>query len=363
MAAYTGVLRPSGIRASYLNISSTMDLKWESASHNPANIQLALPNSVRTNKVWKITPHTTVIPRMFPNIYAPDNEMVWYQRRVSELPTTSPPDAATIWLRTVESDWTVTRRLVFPDQIWNIDSILVFINAATGPNEVWTWDAINLCFVVTVTPVAAPIVFGTFVVVAPYVPGPQPFANMTYIVEPFTSTTDSHIFDPLGLERVASTLSALPLSPQLILTDPNTFDNLLQTNLAFRNAFPLFDRTLHSYALWAVTPYVSPRNNQPDLAGPVVVHIAITDLGDSSTVDAQTGQLHDIVTSVNLGDVDFGTFKERIVNDADAEGIEYQAARNISNFKLQLLDVRNRQLTLPRNFPIFVKLQMIHTLD
>lgn len=359
MAAYTGVLRPSGVRASYLNISSTMDLKWETASHNPADISLALPNSVRTNKIWKITPHTAIIPRMFPNIYAPDNEMLWFQRRVIEIPTEDP----TIWIRTVEPNWTVTRDLVFPQKIWNVDSILTFINAATGANEVWTWDATNLCFLVSVTPVAAPIVFGPFVVVPPYAPPPQPFANMTYIVEPFSATLDSHIFDTLGLERVASALSSLALSPSLVITDPNTFDNLLGSNLSLRNAYPLFDRTLHNYNSWATLVYNSPINNSPNLAGPIVINISISDLGDSSTVDAETGQLHDIVGTVNLGDVDFATFKERIVNDGDSEGIEYQAARNISNFKLKLLDARNRQLTLPRNFPIFVKLQLIHTLD
>src|SRR5881396_407187 len=121
MAAYTGVLRPSGVRATYLNISSEMDLHWESAAHNPANITLALPNSVRTNKIWKIAPNITCIPRMFPNIYAPDNEILWYQRRVQEIPTADP----TVWIRTVENDWSVTRSLVFPPQLWNIDKILV----------------------------------------------------------------------------------------------------------------------------------------------------------------------------------------------------------------------------------------------
>lgn len=361
MATYTGVLRPSGVRATYLNISSTMDQKWETASHNPANIALALPNSVRTNKVWKITPHTAVIPRMFPNIYAPDNVMLWYQRRVAELPTANP----TIWFRTVEPDWTITRQLVFPEKIWNVDSILVFINAATGPNEVWSWDATNLCFIVTVTPVGPPVVFGNFVVVPPYVPPPQPFANMTYVVEPFNlpGVGDSHVFDVLGLERMASILSSLPLSPNLVPSDPNTFDNLLGSNLSMRNALPLFDRIAHSYATWATVPYASPLNNQPNLAGPTVVNVAVSDLGDSSTVDAQTGQLRDIITSINLGDVEFGAFKERIVNDTDGEGIEYQAARNISNFKVSLLDTRNRQLTLPRNFPVFLRIQLIHSLD
>ncbi len=89
----------------------------------------------------------------------------------------------------------------------------------------------------------------------------------------------------------------------------------------------------------------------------------ITDLGDSSTVDAETGLLQDIVTSVNLGDVPFGTVKERLGNDSEIEGIEFQQARNISNFRVRILDSQNRQLSLPRNQKVFLKLQMIHSAD
>ncbi len=362
MSTYSAVLKPSGVRDSYLNITSTMDTKWESSTHNPADIQLALPNSTRTNKIWKIVPQTVSIPRMFPNIYAPDNELIWYQREVVELPTDDP----TIWVRTVAQDWTITRRLTFPPGLWNVDQVLVHINAVTGPDEVWTFDTTLLSFKVTVTPSAPAVVFGEFVVIPPHITPAVTYANMTYIAEPGTvegKSVDSHMFDILGLERVASVLSTLPLSPNLIQLDPNTFDNLNGTNLGGRNVYPLFDRTLANYALWAVTPYTSPDNNQPNLAGPTVVHVLITDLGDSSTVDAQTGLLQDIVISVGMGDVPFGTFKERLLGDVRGEGIEFQQARNISNFKVRLLDTRNRQLFLPRNFPVFLRLQLTHTLD
>lgn len=336
-----------------------MDLLWETDQHNPANVEIALPNSSRTKKVWKLTPHTTVIPRMFPNIYAPDNVISWYQRQVLELPTGDP----TIWVRTVDEKWTETRRLVIPPRIWNVDSLLVFINAAlVGSGEVWTFDPITSSFVVTVTPSAGPIVFGPFVVVPPHVTPAVSYANMTYIVEPFFPIA-THVFDALGFERVASTLSHLNLSLVFNAGDPNTFDNLFQSNIGGVNAFPLFDRTSHNYASWATAVYISPQNNQPNLAGPTVVHVAITDLGDSSTVDAGSGLLLDVITSVNLGDVDFGTFKERIVNDQDAEAIEYQQARDISKFRVTVLDSKNRQLVLPRNFPVFVKVQLIHSLE
>lgn len=355
---YNGTLRPQGIRSTFVNLSSEMDLQWESAQHNPANVEIALPNASRTKKVWKLTPHTTVIPRMFPNIYAPDNVLTWYQRQVLELPTADP----TIWLRTVDEKWTETRRLVFPPRIWNVDAILVFINAAlVGTGQVWTFDPVTLSFVVTVTPSAPAIVFGFFVDGA-HVPPAVTYANMTYIVEPFFPT-ETHLFNVLGFERVASTLTSLPLSLSFNPLDPNTFDNLFRSNLSDRNAFPLFDRTSRSYAVWAVAVYVSPQNNQPNLAGPTVVHVAITDLGDSSTVDAGSGLLLDIITTLNLADVDFGMFKERIVNDQDAEAIEYQQARDVSKFRITVLDSKNRQLALPRNFPVFLKVQLIHTLE
>ncbi len=354
MAAYSSVLRPHGIRSTFLDVASQMDIQWESNTHNPADVTLALPNSIRTNRILKIVPHTTVIPRMFPNIYAPDNVMVWYQRQVVELPTADP----TIWLRTVDEKWTPTRTLTIPNAIMNVELILNAINAVTGAGEVWTYDATLSTFVVTVTPVGPPVVFGFFVDGA-HVPPAVSYASMTYIVEP----VDTHLFDPLGLERVAGELSTLPLSPRLDPLTPATFDNLVGSNLGAGNAYPLFDRTLHNYTSWATLPYTSPRNNPPNLAGPVIVHLSLSDLGDSSTVDAQTGLSHDIVTTMNLGDVNFGTFKQRIAHDAEVEGIEYAQARNISNFRMRLTDSRNRQLALPRNYPVYVRIQMIHSAD
>jgi hypothetical protein len=354
MAAFEGVLRPHGISTTFLNISSEMDVLWEAATHNPANFALSLPNATRTKRILKIVPHSTVIPRMFPNVDAPDNTMIWYQRQVVELPTADP----TIWLRTVEQKWTPTRTLTIPPGILNVDKVLAIINAATGPNEVWTFDASVSTFVITVTPTDPPIVFGYFVDGA-HVPPPVSYANMTYILEPPLT----HLFNVLGMERVASEKSLLPLSLTLDQTNSATFDNLLGSNLEQRNAYPLFQRELHNYNSWATLVFVSPQNNAPNFAGPILVHVTITDLGDSSTVDAETGLVQDIVTTVNLADSPFGTFKERLAHDSEVEAIEYAQARNISNFRVRLTDTRNRQLTLPRNFPIFLRLQMVHSAD
>ena len=348
-------LLPHGVRKTYLNIDSTMDTQWETATHNPANFELKLPNAIRTNKIWKITPHTLIVPRMFPNIYAPDNQLVWYQRQVTETPYGTVPNQ---YLRSVSPTWTPTLALTLPPGMYNTDTIVAAINAVTGANEVWAFDSTSNCFIVTKTPTGSPVAFGLFINPS-WVPPPVTYANMTYVVE----VSGSHLFDPLGLEKEASALSALFLSPSLNPQDPNTFDNIEGSNLNGMNCFPLFDRTLHSYASWASTPYTSAPSNQPNLAGPVAVHCIVTDLGDSSTVDAQTGTVQDIVTTINLGDVDFGTFKERIVHDVDGASVEFQQARNISNFRVQLLDSRNRQLMLPRNFPVFLRLQLIHSQD
>jgi hypothetical protein len=337
-----------------MNVSSKMDVQWETSAHNPANFTLEMPNSVRTNRIWKILPHSTVIPRMFPNVYAPDSTLVWYQRQVLELPT---PDPNT-WFRTVASDWTAVKTLTIPDGIYNVNTLLSRINAFAGPSEVWSFDSVNNCIVVTKTPTPPPVVWGNFIDPA-HVPPPVSYAGMTYILE----SPDSHFFDVLGFEKTASLLSNLPFSPTLIPNDPSTFDNLTGSNISMRNAFPLFDRTAHSYATWSTTPYTSPTGNSPNLAGPVVVHLSISDLGDSSTVDAKTGTLQDTLTTVNLGDAAFGEFKERLCHDAESEAIQYQQARNVSNFRISLTDSRNRQLVLPRNFEVFVKLRMVHTTD
>lgn len=347
-----GVLLPQGIRTTYLNVDSTMDIQWETAAHNPANFQIILPNTVRTHRVWKISPNMVSIPRMFPTIYAPDNVLVWYQRRMIEIPT-GPPNT---YLRTVEEKWTEVKRLVFPDGLWNQATILNHINTFTGPNEVWSVDPTSQSFVFTVTPTDPPIVWGVFVGVP--TPGVT-YANMTYVSEPL----GTHILDPLGLEKNASLSDSLPLSPTLDPTDPNTFDNIKGTNLDSRNVYPQFDRALHDYTSWATLPYNSPTNNVPNLAGPTTVHVAITDIGDSSTIDAKSGTNMDIITSINLGDVGFGTIKSREINDVEGEGIQFQQARNVANFRVMLMDSRNRQLTLPRNFPVFVRLQMTHSSD
>lgn len=345
-------LQHRSLRTSYLNIHSNMDVKWETAEHNPADLSLSLPNSIRTNKIWKVLPHTLVVPRMFPNIYAPDNRLLWYQRQVVELPTAVPDR----YLRTVSPVWTVTRSLELPTDMWNVEKILAAINAVTGVNEVWTYDSDLQCFVITATPSGPPVVFGYFDDPGHVEPAVT-YASMTYVVEPI----GTHLFSPLGLEKTASLMTLLPLSPVFVPDVPSTFDNLLGSNISGRNAFPLFDRSAHSYAIWGSNEYVTSRGNPPNLAGPVIVHVSIGELGDSSTVDAETGLVQDIITTINLGDVEFGTWKERL--GESGEGVEYQQARNISSFRVRLLDSRNRQLVLPRNFPIFLKLQMVHGVD
>lgn len=344
-------LKPHGVRVSYLNISSTMDPLWELASHNPADFTIQVPNSLRTGKIWRIVNNTCSIPRMFPNITTPDNSLAWYQREVVEIPTGVVPN---MWLRTVSPLWTLRMVLTFEPGIWNVDLILAKINSATGPNEVWTFDAVNGCFVVTKTPTGPPVAFGEFLDPV-HVPPPVSYANMTYVVE-----NGGHVFDVLGLEKQASIATSLNLSLALNFRDPSTFDNLTGSNLDGKNAFPLFDRVAHDYyTTWAVSPFISPLNNKPNLAGPVIVHVVLADLGDSSVIEAKNGTLQDIVTTVSLGDVEFGAFKTKEVKDVEGESIEYRDARNISQFKVKLLDSQSRQLVLPRNYPVHLKVQLL----
>jgi hypothetical protein len=345
------MLKPHGIKTSYLNISNTMDPLWESSAHNPASFTIEVPNSMRTNKIWKIVPHTMTVPRMFPNLPFPDNVLVWYQRQVVELPTATP----NVYLRTLAPNWSATRTLVFDQKIWNVDGIIAQINSVTGPNEVWGFDPNTQTITVTKTPTDPPIAFGEFLDPGHVAP-PVTYANMTYIAE----GAGGHIFTLLGMEKQASVATALRLSPVFDQNDPNTFDNIIGTNIDSRNLYPLFARQAHSYTAWSADVFSAPLNNQPNLAGPVTVQLVITDLGDSSTVEAKSGTLQDIIATINLGDVPFGTFKSREVKDADGECIEYQQARNISRFAVRLTDMDNRTLTLPRNFPVNIRLQLTH---
>lgn len=356
-------LKPQGIRTTYIEIDSTMDPGWGTATYNPANFMISLPNAIRTNKVWKVSPNLISVPRMFPNIMPPDDTLVWYQRQVIEVATSLP----NYWLRTVAPNWTATRTLAFPQQIWNLTTLLAYINAATGANEVWSFDTTNGCLSQAVTPPSGgPIAFGIFYDPA-HVPPAVTYANMTYVIE----GNGGHVFDVLGLEKQAIAATSNLLSPVLLAgnplvpfpPDPNSFDNIVGSNLEGFHCYPLFDRTLHNYTSWSTLNWASPVNDSPNLGGPSIVHIKVADLGDSSSVDSKTGTVQDILATVAVADVNFGEFKSKEIRDVEGEGIEYQQARNISKFQVMLLDARYRQLSLPINYPVHLKLQMLSVID
>jgi len=338
------------LRTSTLALSSEDDPTANYAGHNPASFIVDIPNATRINGVTKICPTFVSIPRMFNNIETWNNELVWWQRQVVELPTGAPDT----YLRTTANDWTATHRLVIPRGIYNIYQLLDLINAEVGPDEVWSFDSTLLTVVVTKTPTDPPVAWGEFVDPG-HVPPPVSYANMTYVSSGATS-----FFDTLGLQKSAdANTHTEDLSPfsQIL---PDSFDAILGSNLQTVNTVPLFDRFAHSYSVWSMDPYTTPRFNPPNLAGPSLVHLILTDVGDSSMISAGSGLASDTVASLSMTSVEWGENATRMVHDGEFEGITYMAPRNVSRFRVSVVDARLRQLSLPRNWPVRAIIQLVY---
>ncbi len=341
-------------RTAYLSIDSRQDPISQSSAFNPADFRIIIPNSTKLSGVSRICYTSVSVPRMFNNIDAYNNELVWYRRRVVDIPYPFSAPVANTFYKTVSPVWTVFRRLLVPPGVYNILDLLVIINAATGAEEVWTYDPTLRTIVITTAPSAPAIVWGPFVDGA-HVP-PTNSANMTYLTGGMAG-----MLDTLGIQREADASGHKEDRIPLDIANPNSFDATSGSNLSGIALLPLFDRFLHNYATWASSPYITPRMNAPNLAGPTVINVIISDVGDGSTVHASTGTLYDTLTTLNIGKTDYGVECEKKVKDGVSEGIQFSAPRNITQFRVKLYNSEFKQLTLPRNYPVHITLQFVFT--
>ena len=338
-------------RVSYLDISSTDDVQYNSVQHNPANFTININNPNKTNNVTRLSYNTISIPRMFNTIYAGNNTLVWYKRQVLEiLQPNQPPNT---YLRTVATNWTETRRLVLPDGQLNINDVLTAINTLTGASEVWSYDSTNRTVVIVATPPGPTITFGLFVDPGHVTP-PVSYANMTFL-----SAGGTDMFETLGLQRASDLFLSQEDNVSFDQFDPNSFDTTKGSNLEGMVVFPLFDRTLHNYQKWATLVYTTPRMLAPNFAGPTIIKVQIRDCSDSQTISAGSGKSYDVITTLNIADVPFGAEVTRQIRDVQGEGIGFIAPRDIRAISVQLLDRKFRQLTLPRNNPVHIVLQLV----
>jgi len=340
-----------------LAISSASDPAWTSSNHNPASFSVDMTNTMKLNRVVRVAPSQVVIPRLFPNISEHNNVLVFYGRRVIEEPTYLP--APRDWIRTVSPQWTERYRIVIPEGIYNIDQILTLINATVTPlGQTWSFNTITMSIEITTTaPGAQTVVYGYFTP-APVAPIDEWFPLM------YVTGGQSDLFNTLGLEAAAfSTSVGFTDNVTFDRTNPNTFDATRGTTIDNIPALALFDREKHSYDYWLNNDYDTPPLNRPNLAGPEFVHVLISELGDSSTINATTGVLYDVVKSVEMTQAPYGERVATTITDLETDAINFQHFRSVNGFRVRIVDSKFRALKLPRNSEVNITLGIWYQQD
>ncbi len=328
---------------SMLAISSASDPAWLSSTHNPANFVVDMTNTMKMTRIVRICPNLIAMPRLFPNISEYNNVLRFYSKRVIEIPTglSAPND----WLRTVKDEWEVRWQLVIPEGIYNIDQLLLLINGVVGPlGQTWTFDTDTMSIKIEIAaPVAPGYTFGYFT--------PAPVVAIDeWLPFVYLSGGASETLSTLGLEKAAFTQS-IGFSDNLPFDkiNPNSFDATRGTVLDGVPVLPLFDREQHSYEHWSTSAYSVPPLNSPNLDGPQLVHVLISELGDSNVINATTGVLYDVVKSVEMTQVEYGGRAVATVSDLESESITFQHNRCVTGFRVRVVDSKFRALKLPRN--------------
>lgn len=340
------------IGKSMIAISSASDPAWLSAAHNPASFVVDMTNTMKMTRIIRIAPNDIVIPRLFPNISEYNNILRFYSRRIIEIPSGRP--APEDWLRTVGRDWEIRLQITIPEGIYNIDQILTLVNAAVVPlGQVWTFNTETASIGITAnipTPLASP--FGYFT--------PAPVLPLNaWLPLVYVSGGPSELLSTLGLEEAAFSQSIgfsdnVPFDP----LNPSSFDATRATILEATPSLSLFDRERHSFSYWMSNGYTTPRLNSPNLDGPQFVHMLISELGDSSTIDATSGVLYDVVKSIEMTRVDWGARVEATINDLESEAVTFQHHRSVTGFRVRIVDSKFRSLKLPRNCEVNAKLAL-----
>ena len=343
-------MRTSALRSRFLQIHSSHDIHVDSKTHNPANFEISMPNSTISNGVVRVVPHTVSIPRVFYNVYAPHNVVdVWRRKtKVTEIGVND-------WMVTGEPEWTKIT-LTVPPGLYTPATLMTAMN-----NNGWG-DHVFLDYNTSTKSMA--IINPTYtywewnhVFQPEQPPAPPIYMPQMYITEP----EGTHFFDVLGLGLA----QFVPNGDHWLSYefDPNraeTGDSIRGTEIEKAKIIvPMFKTNVHNMEGYLWVDYTAP-TNPLNLEGPVNVSVVIDGIGDNASIDAETGKPSDIITQVPMTSSMY-TYSTRTVQDCDAEAIQYQSERTLRGFRVRLQDAEGATLTLPRNWPVHIRLQILQT--
>lgn len=363
-------LRPKSLRSSWVQINSGDDVHSEDAKHNPADFRVSMPNSLGSTNIWRVVPHTIAIPNAFPTFSAPlNNRMRLWERKIIRTQI----DGAH-WNVSLDPNWTSTDIVFLEGRYTNLDVFKAYTNNMLPAGRWENFIDLLTCFVIRAVPYSEPShldtqYWGTFA--SELQPdGPEFFPCVAYLEE----LEGSHIFDVFGFGRRRfdhSTGSSLldSVSKAFDPENPRTVDCIAGSNLeqAKDRIIPLFDIQEQNYLNWTINPIFLDNRvfNPVNLDIPMWVNVIVEELGDTSTIDTGTGNMSSVVATVCLAAIgvlpwDGLHYAVRVAQDCDVEAIQFRTPRIIRNFTVKLRDERGRQLTLPRNFPVILRLQLLH---
>lgn len=349
-------VRPQALRSRFLQIHSSHDIHSESKTHNPADFEISMPNSTVSTGVIRIVPHTISIPRAFYNIVAPSNSINLWRRKSKVISLGSNE-----WIVTGEPEWTKIT-LTLPPGIYTWIGQLTEAMAANG----WFDHGVNWSagddrkLVVQNQSMGGYWQWGR-VSQPEEPPNPPEFMPQTFITEP----EGSHLFDVLGLGGAQFTGEGEHwLSNRFDETQPETADCIRGSDIEkAKTVVALFATDAHTMnGLHIYSPYLLPNVNPFNLEGPVSVSVVIEGLGDNATIDAETGKPYDTITEVPVAtQTEMYRYATRVVQDCDAESIQYVSERSLRGFRVRLQDANGTTLKLPRNWPVHIRLQILQT--
>lgn len=349
-------LRPRSLKSTFLNINSANDVHAENKEHNPADFVVSMPNSVGSTNAWRVVAHTVSIPNVFPNVYAPFNEMALWERKleVDDL-------GSNVWLIRGSYGWHKTS-IVIPEGFYTPATLMGALNMSPlGERYVVEYaegppDSADRYMQIRAKPRAEPWYIGQYTF-PPAPPEPPEYCGVGFLSE----LPGSHLFDILGFGSMQITDEERgALSPKFIKTAPGTMDNITGAPFAdLLQVIPLFDISAHDSYTWQGFPVTRVATNPINLSKPVEVDVVIDQLGDNSTTDAETGLASSVIARVFMDNVERGKYATRTIHDTEAEAIQFRASRTIRSFSVKLKDTRGVQLRLPRNWPMFCRLQLL----
>jgi hypothetical protein len=339
---------------SFLSICSSDSPAKNNYDFNPCDFEVVVPNSFKVHNVKRACYTRVEVPRLFPTVTETSNTLIWWYRKVVDLPIPSMPGYV---LRTVDPNWSIWRKITIPYGIRNLDQTLAFINGIVGPstpNEVWTYIPDTMEVTVTRLPWDPLVTFGV------QLAGPPPPAGSNggylYLTSGNTTPGDTTSFDILGINaylNAESRFAEAPLNP----ADPNTFDSTAGSNLANIVTWPMFRPGL-PFNDTVLTGWISSGNVPPNFGGPTNVHVIVNNLGPTSMIRSIDGALYDVITTVSLRSTPLGETAVREVRDDSVEGICYPSPVDITGMRVRIVDHNFKTLLLPRNAVVSMVIQL-----